>query len=148
MPSIASKINNRVIYYFPYSKLFHSVSLFTKIVGITNPNPPIAVDIKVKSEVTKVRWFSFHQIEDIFAEELNNIGWAVAANNEPIITKKKLLLIKILIQALNKVNNEANTIANFIFFYIIKLAGIFSRNPVKTKESEQKVIIVSLILYA
>ena len=74
VPRIASKINNLVICYFPSFSFFHSVSFFTKIVGITNPNPPIAVHIKEKREVTKVRWFSFHQIEEILADELNNIG--------------------------------------------------------------------------
>ena len=140
IPRIASNINNLVTYDLPSELFFQFSSLATNKVGITNPVPPIAVDIKLKIAVIKVLCFSFHQIAEIFEIELYKIGYAIAARIDPSIIKEKFVLISTRVHAPSSVRMDANIKAIFIFFPMAKLAGKLSKIPVVTKEREHKVI--------
>ena len=148
VPRIASNINNLVTCFLPSAVSVQSSSSLTNIVGITNPLPPIVVVIKLKSEVTKVLCFSFHQIDEILAVELYKIGYAIAESIDPITIKPKLLFISTLAHAPINVIIEAKIIEILMFFPIAKLAGIFNIILATTNEREHIVINVSLTLNA
>ena len=116
VPIIASNISNLVTCFLPSELSFQSSSLSTNTVGITNPVPPRVVEIKLKSEVTNVRCFSFHQIEEILAVKLYKIGYATAARIDPNIINPKLVLISTRAHAPKSVRIEAEIIAVLIFF--------------------------------
>lgn len=140
IPRIASNKTNLVTYYLPSELFFQFSSLATNKVGIINPVPPIAVEIKLKIAVTKVLWFSFHQIAEILEMELYKIGYAIAARIDPSIINEKLILISTRVHAPSSVKMDEKIKAILIFFPIAKLAGKLSKMPVITKEREQRVI--------
>ena len=146
VPRIASKRSNFVISLLPSDALLQFFSSSTNIVGITNPIPPHVVDIIFSNDVTKVRCFSFHQIDEILADVLNKIGYAIAENIDPRTINPNEELASTLVHAPRRVKIEAPIIANYIFFPIIKFEGILSKIFETTNDNEHIVISVSLIL--
>ena len=102
----------------------------------------------LNKEVTNVRCFSFHQIEEIFAVVLNKIGYAIAAKIDPNIINPNEYFANTLVQAPRIDKTAARIMDNLIFLPIAKFEGMLRRILETTKDNEHIVIKASLTLYA